>query len=1046
MKTSGDSKKSFSSQKSFGTSRTWAITLGFLTLLLTFSSQVWAANQQYGVIVDYSPVTYLINDPKITLIMNVGACDSVSVTVTNISTTAAVPSNMVNYTANNASVTFTIPTNLIPRSTPGNINTNFAPVTATVTANNCPSRGTGVATKANLYANHQWAISTTFGDGDQGVWDYAVTLMDTFVSADGTTWRGDSSAIGAAVNGVGATETGCGSFAAATAGPGAWNMSWSELQTLQSKGWGIYNETWDHLCDLSCSNVVTQDGNNQNGVTLNGTFYPGFTTEFPGYHVTSQIYPYGVYSSVMSGCSAYPPSYILSGQIVGSTAGQFNNVAPPWPSASQALTVQMNADDDYPTTTAEANSYADMAAAAGVTTPVWTVDVYHQVQSASSAQAEYEVLISSLHDHWTYLQNTYGNPANGGNNSMWFAPFVEVMDYLMTRNTVSVSTFTPGTPTFTATGTLPTNTFTPTNTLSPTSTPTPCGIVIYNGTAPHALANVASQALESTVSETTGAAYTAGGDTNGLNWALSVPVTTYYANLSINWSNYSNTNTVNLANYTTVQFFINNTTAANSPMTFSVYLDDYQGPGTYPANLTQSVPATVVVTGTGWQAVNIPASSFMSGNASYSNATIGEIDIDLQAPSAGVTDTVYVDSVGFNSGCGTTSTFTLTATNTSTNTATRTATNTATNTPTNTATTASSNTATNTATATATNTATNTASNTMTATPTNSATNTATVTVTQTSTNTATITDTNTSTNTVTNTATVTLTNTMTNTATITDTYTVTNTATITDTYTVTNTATDTATVTSTNTVTNTATITDTNTVTDTATITDTNTVTNTATDTATITSTNTVTNTATVTDTYTVTPTFTNTGTATNTNTATDTATITDTQTATNTPTMTSTNTFTNTPTNTYTHTYTPTFTATASYTYTFTPTFTYTHTTTPTFTLTLTSTPTMTATYTPTISPKVVINQGFPNPSSGSPISFNVSVPSQTTVTLEVFTTALRKIRSLTTHAYGLQTLQWDLKDRAGIPAANGLYYVRVQVAGAQSSTKIMKILILR
>jgi hypothetical protein len=104
------------------------------------------------------------------------------------------------------------------------------------------------------------------------------------------------------------------------------------------------------------------------------------------------------------------------------------------------------------------------------------------------------------------------------------------------------------------------------------------------------------------------------------------------------------------------------------------------------------------------------------------------------------------------------------------------------------------------------------------------------------------------------------------------------------------------------------------------------------------------------------------------------------------------------------------------------------------------------MTATYTPTISPKVVINQGFPNPSSGSPISFNVSVPSQTTVTLEVFTTAFRKIRSLTTRAYGVQTLQWDLKDGSGVQVADGLYYVRIQVAGAQPSSKMIKILVLR
>jgi hypothetical protein len=91
-------------------------------------------------------------------------------------------------------------------------------------------------------------------------------------------------------------------------------------------------------------------------------------------------------------------------------------------------------------------------------------------------------------------------------------------------------------------------------------------------------------------------------------------------------------------------------------------------------------------------------------------------------------------------------------------------------------------------------------------------------------------------------------------------------------------------------------------------------------------------------------------------------------------------------------------------------------------------------------------VISPPFPNPSTGSPITFNVQVPGQSTVTLDVFTLAFRKIYSQTIQADGLLTLQWDLKDVSGAPVANGLYYVRIHVAGSQSATKILKVLILR
>jgi hypothetical protein len=92
------------------------------------------------------------------------------------------------------------------------------------------------------------------------------------------------------------------------------------------------------------------------------------------------------------------------------------------------------------------------------------------------------------------------------------------------------------------------------------------------------------------------------------------------------------------------------------------------------------------------------------------------------------------------------------------------------------------------------------------------------------------------------------------------------------------------------------------------------------------------------------------------------------------------------------------------------------------------------------------IIISEPFPNPSNGSPISFNIQVPTQSNVTLDVFTLAFRKIYSHTTQAYGFQTLQWNLKDLSGTQVADGLYYVRIHISGNPSATKIFKVLVLR
>jgi hypothetical protein len=445
-------------------------------------------------------------------------------------------------------------------------------------------------------------------------------------------------------------------------------------------------------------------------------------------------------------------------------------------------------------------------------------------------------------------------------------------------------------------------------------------------------------------------------------------------------------------------------------------------------------------------------------------------------------------------------------TNTATNTATETVTNTATHTATNTATKSATNTATNTATHTGTNTPTNTATTTSASTATNTPTNTSNIT--STFTNTATNTSTSTATHTTTNTATQTATHTPTMTSTVTVTNTMTNTPTDTSTQTSINTPTNTITGTTppTNTPANTSTNTASSTVTNTATSTSSSTVTKTPTSTASSTETNTSTNTAVSTATNSATHTATNTPTSTATNTATLTSTCTMTNTPIPAPIISSLNpnqgsvdggtvvvitgsnflnitnvtltgaqttvsytvnsstqiTFTtpaglignqtlavsnSTGTSTTIFKYiADTATVTNTITNTATITSTLTKTSTPTNTFTQTSSPTITPTYTPTITSEIIISAPYPNPSYGSPVIFNIQVPGESTVTMDVFTLAFRKISSQTTQAYGAETLQWDLKDISGVQVANGLYYVRIQVTGTESTMRILKVLILR
>jgi hypothetical protein len=93
-------------------------------------------------------------------------------------------------------------------------------------------------------------------------------------------------------------------------------------------------------------------------------------------------------------------------------------------------------------------------------------------------------------------------------------------------------------------------------------------------------------------------------------------------------------------------------------------------------------------------------------------------------------------------------------------------------------------------------------------------------------------------------------------------------------------------------------------------------------------------------------------------------------------------------------------------------------------------------------------VISPPYPDPVLGhGPVYFNLEVPGTAQVDWSIFTVAFRKIREETFPVSGAGIFQWDLKDKSGVWAANGPYYLRVQVKESRGTvTRILKILVLR
>ena len=94
-----------------------------------------------------------------------------------------------------------------------------------------------------------------------------------------------------------------------------------------------------------------------------------------------------------------------------------------------------------------------------------------------------------------------------------------------------------------------------------------------------------------------------------------------------------------------------------------------------------------------------------------------------------------------------------------------------------------------------------------------------------------------------------------------------------------------------------------------------------------------------------------------------------------------------------------------------------------------------------------QVTIGNPYPNPVGIGPLSIPVIAPTGSTATWTVYTLGFRKIHEQSQPIPGNDgILSWDLLDKWGAPVANGLYYIRVQVAGQDSVTKIVKVLVTR
>lgn len=95
------------------------------------------------------------------------------------------------------------------------------------------------------------------------------------------------------------------------------------------------------------------------------------------------------------------------------------------------------------------------------------------------------------------------------------------------------------------------------------------------------------------------------------------------------------------------------------------------------------------------------------------------------------------------------------------------------------------------------------------------------------------------------------------------------------------------------------------------------------------------------------------------------------------------------------------------------------------------------------------MVVSAPYPNPVTGGQtlkISLTANPNCPKTVKLGVYTSAYRKVYEKTVVVTGRDVWEWPVVDSTGVPAANGVYYVRVEESGAGTVLKWSPLVVLR
>jgi len=90
--------------------------------------------------------------------------------------------------------------------------------------------------------------------------------------------------------------------------------------------------------------------------------------------------------------------------------------------------------------------------------------------------------------------------------------------------------------------------------------------------------------------------------------------------------------------------------------------------------------------------------------------------------------------------------------------------------------------------------------------------------------------------------------------------------------------------------------------------------------------------------------------------------------------------------------------------------------------------------------------VSEGYPNPSQGQPLSFEIAIAGNSRVDWAVYTTAFRKIRAGISEGNGPRRIVWDLRDTVGKPVASGLYYVTFTSPEIGGRNVVRKVMVLR